>query len=733
MQWPKIFTRKSVKSASEDDRGWYQWLSGVLGYSQTKYSPIDLYTGFVARAIDVRSDAGASTEFQVFRRATKNNKEELVLDHPVLTLLDDVNDYFTKYDLLKRLNAHLDLYGNEFWLIIRGADKKTPYEILPLDPTRVSGIFHPITYVSAYRYMQYSGGFLDIPVKDIIHFKESNPFNDISGYSLIDKAAQLILGDKYLTLWNKNFYQNSAMPDVALEFPQSLNEEQVRKIRLDWQRKYQGVERGAVPAVLHSGAKVNKLTTSIADMAMVNQQNSNRDNILAMFGVPKTMVGLLEEVNLANAKTSDAVFVSRTMLPRNKNIANTLSEFLLYQFEPDADSKKKKVRIYDIRPVVEAVSDIENTNRNQIQYTSGVITKNEWRASEGKSPVKGFNVFSDGMRLNEQGEVVDDLLVNTPEEQAPALEDVLTEDGKVNKDWVAKAVGKGFDNLKKKDIGEQVSDLIAVLEPVSAREMVFGRLKKQNKMAPEVFESTGAALKAKQDTREDKYVKEIKTVVMGLFKSQINRALDNLETPKKDIAPLLDKNKEIKLTIDLLTPILSKLVVESGKETLDVLNAANIAWNLRTPSVASYIKGNTKLLANSMTDTTMKAIRMAIASGIDAEEGIDEITQRILNTADLGESRATTIALSETHRGGSYAEVNAMQASGVVSSKVWFASKDERDCDDCDALNGTEVGISEPFLTVGELADIGYDNYDGDVEIPMLHPNCRCTIIPVLK
>jgi HK97 family phage portal protein len=733
MKWPNFLKWGVRKSVEWQDRGWNVFGSGSsVGYKDEKITPEAIYSGWVAKAINVRADAVAATTFEL-HRIDQGGDKVLVNDHGLLTLLNDVNPYFTRYWLFQRLSAHLDLFGNEFWLIIRGASGQ-PFELLPLDPRRVQIVTDPKTYVSAYRYTQYSGGMKIIPAKDIVHFKEFNPFDDTNGLSLVDIAAGIILTDKYLNLWNKNYYANSAMPDVVIEIPTTLKPEQVAEIRADWMNEFKGVDRRGKPAVLHSGAKVTPLQKSIADMQLVQQQNNNRDNILAMFGVSKTMIGLLEEVNLANAKTSEAVFLKRTILPRNINICVTINEFLMYQFdEKRRNSPNVKEReIYQLSPKVEPVSDQENTARNEMMFHSNIITKNEYRMREGLPEVDGGDEYFD----------------NAP---APGAEDDDTEQEAlidlVDGTDVSKAtVKKEFAAIlkeaeQKKDMSVTVINDAVLIETTSTpvaeqltpREALRRRLKRQTRMTYEKFEETGMNLKAKQDDSENPNVDKMKKVVRVLLDDQIARALRNVEAPTKDIGGLLNRKREIKATIDLLTPLLAEIVKSEGRSALDEVGASDEKWNLKIPSVREFIIGNTKKLAGSMTDTTINAIRSAVADGFEAEESIDQIAERVKGAEFLGDSRATSIALTETHRAAAFAENEAFKVSEVVVAKIWYTAEDERVCPDCEMMNGVEVGIDEPFLTVGDLSDMGLSNYDGDVETALLHPQCRCTVIPVIK
>ena len=727
MKLPR-FLLNAVKKTYEVFGGTWTTLSGKSDDDiGENVNPRDVYKDFVAAAIIVRANAVASSKFELVE-IKKGGDEVIVNEHPMLTLLNDVNPYFTKYWLFQRLSAHLDLYGNEYWWIVRGADKRTPYEIFPLNPELVTPVNDSKTYVSGYSYRQQDGKTIVFPAKDIIHFKEFNPFEDTLGMSLIDTASGIILTDKYLTAYNKNYFKNSAMPDVAIEVPAELGDDQVAQIRQDWIREFSGPRKRGVPAVMHSGSKVIKFQGSIADMQVVAQSNNNRDNILAMFGTSKTMLGLVENVNLANVRAQESIFDRRTIYPRNTNIAITISEFLVYQFDSNADSLTKTSQRYVLRAKIEPVSDQETTTRCQMQYNAGIITKNEWRAAEGIPAIDGGDVFINDERMAPETEIpVEDTELDGTKGTRSLLESVMRVNG-YGKSLVT------FDTATGEITEEQPAPVINPPAPeLTKRQQLHARLPRQKRKTYEEFNAIGAALKAKQDASENANMGKVKDAVMGLIEDQIDRAMKNVEAPTKALGPLLDRKKEIKTTIDLLTPILAKIIKQEGDLALAEVGASKEDWTANRPSVRKYLKESTKKLAGSMTDTTIEAIRSAVADGLDAEEGIAEIKERVMNASNLGEDRAEMIALTETHRASAFAELDAWKESGVVSHKEWRTADDERTCEDCAMMDGVEVGIDDPFLTVADLADIDINNYDGAVETALMHPRCRCTVIPVIN
>jgi len=116
-----------------------------------------------------------------------------------------------------------------------------------------------------------------------------------------------------------------------------------------------------------------------------------------------------------------------------------------------------------------------------------------------------------------------------------------------------------------------------------------------------------------------------------------------------------------------------------------------------------------------ITDETNKQIIRELTDGMQLGESIPKLRDRIAGRIDhIGKTRATVMARTETINAFTQgAELRYAQA-GIEKLEILTAA-DDRVCDICWPLNGTVFDIKSRH------------------ERPPLHPNCRCTIIPVLE
>ena len=142
-------------------------------------------------------------------------------------------------------------------------------------------------------------------------------------------------------------------------------------------------------------------------------------------------------------------------------------------------------------------------------------------------------------------------------------------------------------------------------------------------------------------------------------------------------------------------------------------------------------------MARSVSDSLAERVSNIIRIGIEeTATGTDVIG--LLEEAGFDENRAQTIARTESARAYTDGQNAAWEASGVVKGKTWLVSPYA--CEFCEAaakqFGEKSVGVTDAFyergavLTAASGATMALD-FD-DTSGPPLHPNCRCSLLPVI-
>jgi len=144
-----------------------------------------------------------------------------------------------------------------------------------------------------------------------------------------------------------------------------------------------------------------------------------------------------------------------------------------------------------------------------------------------------------------------------------------------------------------------------------------------------------------------------------------------------------------------------------------------LGFDITNPEVIKWIKKHTGESIKSILDTTFDALKRTLAEGVANGESIPDLAARVTEEYNQCKGyKAIRIARTETISSTNQGALQAYKQSGVVEKKEWLISADA--CDICiDIAAGGAVGINELFR--------------GGFDVPPAHPNCRCSIIPVLE
>lgn len=736
------------------------------------------YTGYPYTAITAIAQEVASIDLHLYKsRFVKGQPESTeIYEHPLLSLFGYVNSIITFYDLIEATQIYLELTGESYWVVLK--DGKVPRELWPIRPDWVKVVPDSVDVIKEYTY--HPGGGIEkvvIPRENMIPFKYFNPLNPYRGKGSIHAAALPIDIHTFAQEYNRNFFFNSAIPSLVFTSEKPLNDVVIKRFINQWQASYGGRSKSNKVAFLGNGLKMDKISVGGKEMDFAEQQKMMRDDVLAVFKVPKTVVALTDDVNRANAEATNAAFMSRTITPKMRKLVNTLNEFLLPMYgddslfldftDPTPEDMEMKLKYYE----------------NALKY--GWMTPNEVRAEENMEPVEGgdelpkpgaspFGGFGEGSKPTSKPEE------NVPEGPKKPTAEEEGEKGIsgllsriMGKKPIVRASAPKVRVIRKKPIKHMVRLPVKRLE-------VLDRENLEKALAPKIVEIIGRLLEKKgvdsvgfrrsakkeESPKEkvplwteerktaywrqfiehtDKYDSELRNVAVDIFREQEHKVMDNLDRDVKHwkvtsrkglessvVPSLADLDKLWKVAWDIA---IREVYIEQGNNTLDFLGTGgNI--DITTDFAVAYLRVYSATLIREIDTTTREQLKNTLASGFELGEGIDKLKRRIKEVfKEATTARAKMIARTESLKASNAATVEAYRQSGVVSAKEWLTERDNRTCPFCLSLDGKVIGLNknyfnegETYTVNGEQMVIGFTN----VGEPPLHPQCRCTTIPIL-
>ena len=467
------------------------------------------------------------------------------------------------------------------------------------------------------------------------------------------------------------------------------------------------------------------MAVSQRDMDFVKQMQFSRDKMLAIFRVPRTVLGITDDVNRANAEATDLVFARRTIRPKIRRIVEQLNEFLLPLYGDSSD-----LFIDFVDPVPE--NEELKLKQHQAGLAHGYITINEVRELKGLD-----NVGPAGDVLRVPNNLVD--IVTEGEDEKPTEGRAIFVkqlNARTRKEKRRKALTQKVKHILEENLTQKIETIMA---------SQVGNKKTRKKDAKDEDDPVKLGYQAKQLRIGERFEPAFITKVNEIFRDQRDTILDMLPEERsarriKQINPddfQFDPKVEGAKYAKAVDELVEKIIKSQSVEAFNFLGVDNVL-DLDNPVVREYLTSTTFRFGREVTKTTNRKVGKLLADSIKKGEGIPVIRRKLQRLfTQFTKTRAERIARSEVIRATSFATEESYIQSGVVSHKEWLTALDERVCQWCMPMNRRVIPLKEKFFAYNDAFQGnqgGVLNFDyTSIQYPPLHPSCRCTLIPIVS
>lgn len=686
---------KIVKEAEKSILGGFVDFSkhGLSDEARVSSKVLAANTGWVYRNTDVIASEVGTIEFKLYSARLVGNEIDYqpITNHPLLDVLDRFNEFTDASSGFYTTEAHKLLAGDAFWYVLGSGPNIEGLYILP--PDKIELKFGKVEATQrVIDFYEYKDTIKGQPIEvqyaadEVIHFKSPNPRNPYRGLGKVEAAADTIDSDSLAIEANKQLFLNGMISNFILTSPNRLTDEQIKQLRAEFQAAYGGVKNAFKVPILGSGLEPKAVQMTNKDAEFIAQQEWNRDKITSIWGNNKSVIGVTDDVNRANAEESNIQWKRTTIRGEMKAICDTLNEFLLPRFGTNL-----------ILGFCDPVPQDEDADMDQVKLMieANVITQNEAREMLGYQPIKDPD--ADALRKQSTPEV--------PKVPPPLKYVNLSK------------------FLRRSGLAEKMTkreELYQVVRPV-AEKIVKKRLTKSEPKHQTISDTDVWTYYEKQmglvETLEKIFHDKVEKFILRL----VEKALANVPDEVSDMQQkqLINEEDEIiQATIDF-TPLLNEVAIASGNIALDLIDYEKpyIPTNIR-----NIIAKRVELFATSMVNTDKEKLVDIIASGVEAGQSIPEIRKQITETfLEYSKTQAERITRTEVLRTSNMAAIDAWEQSGVVEAKQWLTAPGADA--ECMKYEG-KIKVLD-----GKFYESQNEFENGD---PPIHPNCRCTLLPVL-
>lgn len=691
--------KKPTNSADRDKRD-LPFLH-TIGYEKTygvdrKDNPnllVSQYKSWVYACIQRIAFSIANTKLAVYKQSFNVKEGEVLTEipqHPFMELLNSVNPFFNRRELMMLTDIFLETTGNAYWWMPRGI-LGTPAVIWNIPSPWIKPIPSKTKFIEGYALKPpQEAKPIFMPEEEIVHFKYPSPFDLWNGTSPTLAAAYGIDLNNNIKQWGISFFMNNAQPSGILTTDDNINNDMAERLRTMWNKMHRGSNKAGKTAILGGGLKYQKMGSALGEMAFQDIARSIRDEVLAMYGVPASILGLVEDVNRANAEANEYTFAKYTVLPRVMLIEEKINEKIMPMYDaalklkfenpvPEDKEFRLRERAENIRMGYSSIDDerkvdgldpydMYETNRPLIPFSvQPARTEDEKQEAE------------DQMAEQMQGN-------NTPQDQDDEQDDK-------NKPKDEKIMTKA----NRQRHAEKWRRFKFMQEPIE-----------------KLFEAELSAYFGRQFREIISNLMKYKSFKKDISEGLIGSIMFNMT---QEVAALSEDSAKYVETAYLAG-------ITLGQNDLGMFEP----YRPVKVSTVRKVKSRIDKFATEVNNTTLKLVAGEIQKGAALGETADQVADRIQRVAQYTkEYRAKTVARTEVVGAMNEANLDFYHEAGI-ESKQWVTSGDGNVRESHQNMQKREAKINEPFITgLGSYMQYPCDRESSPPAEDVV--NCRCTVI----
>ncbi len=593
---------------------------------------------------------------------------------PAYDLFQELNPTLDPFQFWEGISTSLDIKGNAYIVLDEEMRKGLPVYLW---------LFNPGWMTPAYdRSGVWVGWWLSrggskekeyIPPERVIHLKYYNPYNEILGLSPIE-----VLQITNQTLWgaqvyNKKFFENDATPSVAYTNAAPISGRKKDEIEKQLVEDRKGAENAHRAQILTGGWDVKTVGLAQKDIQFLEQIKASREDIAMIYGVPKKILGLYEDINMATAVSAELQFWEDTVIPVARMCERAINKALLAPLGIEGRFDFTAIDVLNMR-VLEKVDAVQKL------LATGQFTRNELNAKFdlgfedvpwGDEPINLFGALGAPVDVTNSVKGAPSLTAR----QIPESEKISLDDAHLSDKWA-----------------KDITPLVPIM----------------GKAAKEVRDYFHRV--------EQAILKSITKKVNGDYAMKM--ALEDV--PVEEIAKAFSDEELYKA----LEPFLKDAMIR-GIQT--IIRTSFTMDNAQALAILAAKRIKVVEMNDTAKEQVVETLRDILKDGLAEGVGQAEMARRIVEglTGQMKhiKKRSATIARTEVNNSFSEARWEAIQEDPPKYIR-WISSRDSKVRDSHERLDGKVVKYGERFDNGCKFPH----DPDGSAEEVV---NCRCTWEPV--
>ncbi|MFA5376483.1 MAG: phage portal protein [Dehalococcoidia bacterium] len=653
--------------------------------------------------------ASLPMEARVPKRAKKSTAQgsaeyDVLESGPAADIIARPNPDMGMYEILALMVPDLFLTGEGFLTL--ESDNQTPTGV-PIEMYRqpshkmetIVGTGEDL--ISHYEF-RHGGGTRRFEVPEVIHIRMPNPNNHFHGLAPVASLKTTLTLHQAVLDYHKDFFRNCPIMGIGIGVKQQLAKEVRERLIEDLESKYGGQNRFR-PPLMEGDVTALNLIPNLTELGFESLQKETRLAILAAFGVPPAIAGILEFANYSNMEQQERIMWKYGIIPPARLIESAINLRLPGRF-PTVQGLEYRFNFERVAALHDNEGEI--ATRTAALYNAGIITQNEARQKVGVDPIPDGNIFKPMPSTSLFGDI------SNP--------DKISEGAKIQK---CGCCGSSDRNGGSNALAHRSDDP----DPKKEHWLRF-------------------------DSKLTKVERSFAQVMAEFFKDQLDRTLERFDktTGGKLCHPLFPYTKagDVPDDSDAIFPraaegeALRQATEPEIKRVIEAVGAdvfssfgIDAAFDLTNPHVVQVISNGMNKITK-INNTTWEYVKQILADGYNEGAPIATIRDNLITQFEswykpepgqMGVGpRCQLIARTEMQKfvnGGQFAAHQEAEGFGLRLEKVWLHSQADNAREDHLDADGQTVLLNDPFIIGGVQM-----MYPGDPDAgPDQICNCRCT------
>lgn len=653
----------------------------------------------VATAISTFVGDAASVDWELYPEGRDDDQIE---SHPILDFFDKPNPNMSGYQLWIGTYLSLKIWGEAFWyypdLTIGGrgglrATSSSTGGLALLDPRKVK---LDMTGGRMSWKLHTLDGDLVLDPEVLTQFKRPNPYNPYRGLSELESLRVEIDGDAAAADYNRRFFAEQGGVPSGFLIPSETMPSTVEERDEFAKRMNRSHESGRkFIATIPPGWTWQDIGVTTKDMEFRALREYSREQILAVFGVPPFMAGVLDKANYANAREQRETYWLGTIT----RFLTMVQQVINYDFLP-----KVGVSGVLLYPDWESVKSLTENLNEKVDVAAKLFAMGWPKRAINERLELGMDV--DSLEDADIGYIPFNVMPTSfaLDPPQPQMLPEPTDEEEAEDDTEGDNEEAGSKALPDPEARERQRTLI--WRNIIAR-------------------TRDIEIRFASSLR--KHFRDIEQEVLANLNGLKGWKVSNKKGTVEDL--LFDLEEAVRSLIRTSEPLHKQAIKRGGESVLSDLDLG-LDFDMLDPRVVAKVTELTGKIKR-IDKTIEQFLRQSLAEGVENGESIGDLAKRVRAVMDASKSRSLTIARTETGFAYNSGRNIAMQEAGVQEHE-WVTARDMSVRDSHQLLDGQRTRIGEPFTDksgrpTGML-------YPQDPSAPAAEViNCRCVALPVTR